>query len=550
SNFVSGLIAFAIALAPAQVTASTCSKSEADSSSPNLRQAASLIPLEDVSTCDLQGEYDSGNFPQFYVDLDKGLSSHSKSRASILELALNLAKDSIEKNESNRAELIYQIILTHYPNESRALSSYGVAHMFREQYDEALQAFTKAIAISPQDTIILRNLYHLNVLKGNYKAADTFNRRLLRIEPNIAEYSIHQLLLDALLTKKRDDKGWSKFLRTQSKENLEFWNYFDRALATSIKIRDYDELIMIGNQWIDVGMASDALLLFDFVLLKKQAPTAQFLKAKAFEQGKYYKLAFHSALRALTMVAPANSENRDLYGSILYEAVRLGYAAGEYERSLVLLNEFKSYGYSNPHLDYMFAVNLDATGKYSEALPYLKKCSVQNLPDFMRSFCKEKVEIQAKAMTPEAKSTARKSIQVNSKINPPSIVMRNLSANSSVSWLGKVIAANVLETASTLNIRLVAQYLQPTSDADFEDGKKYEISIKPINPEDIFVVNLNFNAITEEQISTLKNSITKEKYLVAQGRIAYVEMFKKHLIPGVAIEKAIFTSSISPRENK
>ncbi|MFH2134164.1 MAG: tetratricopeptide repeat protein [Pseudomonadota bacterium] len=547
-SFAACIVATAFAFAPMVAVAATCTKPVIDKSSENFSQTASLIPQKDVTTCGLQDEYDSREFPRFYVDLDNGLAANSKHRASILELAFNLAKDSIERNELNSAELIYQIILMHYPEESRAMSSYGVVHIFREKYEEALHLLTQANAISPQDTIILQNLFVINTLLGRHKVAADFNRRLIKIEPSITEHTIHRLLLDALLNNKRDDQNWTQLLKSQSKENQSFWSYFDKALVNSGKTQNFDELINIGNQWIDVGMSTEAILLFDYVLQQKQVTTAHFLKAKAFEQGKHYKLAFQSAQSALKRGAPTDVADRELYGSILYETARLGYAAGEYERSLALLNEYKNRGYASPHLDYMFAVNLDASGKSSEALPYLIKCSNQNLPDFMHDFCRQKVASQAEAPAPETKPQSSKVMRIKRNSSPPSLAMRSISSKAPVTWLGKVITAIVSDNETTLNIRLIAQYLQPTTDTDIEDGKTYDISIAPINPADMFVVNMSFNGVTEEQVADLKSSITKEKFLVARGHTAYVETFNKLLIPGVAIEQAIFTSKITPHE--
>jgi tetratricopeptide (TPR) repeat protein len=547
-DFVTYIVVSVIALAPINAIATTCNNLPIDKPTEDLHQAASRILIQEITTCDLQGEYDSSGFLRFYVDLDKGLSATSKHRSSILELALDLARDSVIKDELSRAELIYKIILNHYPDESRAMSSYGAVHIYRGQYKEALDLFNQAIAISPHDTIILGNLFQVNTLLGRYKVADGFNKKVLEIKPNDSEYVIHKLLLDALLNRKRDDKYWAQFLRTQSKDNQEFWRYFDKNFAISDKGSNFEELINIGNQWIDVGMSSDALLLFDFVLQHKQAPTAQFLKAKTFEHDKHYQLAFQSAQSALKLASSKDGKNKELYGSILYEAARLGYAAGEYERSLALLNEYKSRGYSHPHLDYMYAVNLDASGKHTDALPYLEKCSNQHLPDFMQGFCKKKIASQAELSTQESKSPPSKTIRIKHKGGTPSNAMEKIATNSSVAWLGKVVDTIVSETGSTLNIRLVAQYLQPTTDIDVEDGKSYEIVFEPVNPAEHFVVNLSFSSITEEQASSIKSSITKEQFLVARGHTAYVEMFNKHLIPGVAIEQAIFTSSITPHE--
>lgn len=542
------LAASAILISSIDATASTCNNPPIEKSPHDFREAASLILEEPITACDLQSKYDSSLFPRFYLDLDKGLTQE-RNKSDIRELALNLAKDSAEKNELDRAELIYRIILAHDPAESRAMSSYAVVHIFRKEYSEALQLLTQAISISPQDPIILNNLYTLNVWLGKYEAANNLNKQLLKIEPNVPEHLTRRALLDVLFVNDRSSENWASFLETQSDKNKGYWEYFLGALAKADKARNFEELTDMGNQWIDIGMPSEALMLFDHILSLEKVPTAHFLKAKAFERGKHYRLAFQSTQSALEIARSADGSSKELYGNILYETARLAYAVNEYEHSLALLDEYKTKGYSHPHLDYMFAVNLDASGKYAEASPYLQKCSIQQLPDFMKNFCnKKKLAHQAKATTPETKLPPGKTIRISDRKDSPSSVMKYSWPSLPVGWLGEIIDADITETNSTLHVRLTAQHLQPINPLEIEDDKDYEISIEQKNHADIFAVNLDFGALTEKQISELKKSITREKFLVAQGRATHLEMFKKQLVPGIVLERAIFTSKITPHE--
>jgi Flp pilus assembly protein TadD len=428
------------------------------------------------------------------------------------------------------------------------MSSYAAVHIIREEYGEALRLLTQATAISPQDPIILNNLYVLNVWLGKYEAASNLNKQLLKAEPKISQHVTRRALLDVLYLNKRNDDSWQRFLKIQTEKNKAYWEYFLGTLVKADKSRNFEELTDMGNQWIDIGMSSEALLLFDHILSLANVPTAHFLKAKAFEQGKHYKLAFQSAQNALQMAASIDGVNKDLYRNILYETARLAYAANEYENSLALLNKYKNSGYSHPHLDYMFAVNLDASGKYSEATPYLQKCVTQQLPDYMLSFCKKNLANHTIASKPETASPVNKAIRISNKSDSPSSVMRLSWPSPTVGWLGEVIDVDVTETNTTLHIRLTAQFLQPTTPLEIEDGKHYEIPIEPKNPAELFVVNLNFGSLTKEKIQGLKDSITKEKYLIAQGHAAYLGIFNKQLAPGVQLERAIFTSKITPNE--
>lgn len=531
--------------------ASFCNNTPAYSSTPNLPKAVLQATEKTISVCDLQNLYGTNQFPRFYWSLNKGLTQ-TDSQASILELAFDLAKTAVENNELETAEIIYQIILSHYPAESRAMSSYAAIHNLREEHDEAFGLLTKAISLSPNDTIILGNLYAMNMWFGHYERANALNRQLIKLEPNNSRSIIDRALFDKLYPS-ANSSSWKKLIQGQTK-NKAYWEYFSTSLAKADQTHNYDDLISISNQWIDTGMHTEALLLLDYIASRDKNPTALFLKAKAFEQGKHYTLAYKAAFHTLKMANSMSGLNSGIYGSILYETARLAYAAKDYSTSLALLNEYRGKGYSHPHLDYMFAVNLVATGNMSEAAPHLRQCSTQNLPDNMQRFCNDKItSSNTGAATPDAKAPPSKAtISLSSSSDSPSRIMQMSWKEVPVAWLGEIIDTQFTEDQTTLHVRWIAQHFQPTKSLEIEDGTEYQIAVEPKKPEELFIVDMYFGPTSQENRQKLRDSFTKEKekYLIAQGHANRTGFFNSQLAAVVALERAIFTSKLKLIEQR
>lgn len=525
--------------------ATTCKKTVDDVF--DVKKSPSTFPSTGtlISECDLRSKFDKGEFPNFYWALHQSLS-RPENITSIIEMALTLAKEAIDAGNSDKAEKIYQIVLGKFQYEPRVMSSYAAIHIYKEEYEIALRLLTQAAEISPDDPLILNNLYLTNILLGKYEKASKINKTLLKIEPDMQRHILRRAILDKLYGQGEGDTSWGKFIASQKNENDKaYWIDFEKILKQATQTRNIDDLIYLGDQWIGYGMSSEAVLLFDYAAKIKLDSKAYYLKAKAFEHDKHYWLAFSAAQKAREIELSSGVTDKELYGGILYEVARLAYAVKEFDQSLRFFDEYVGKGYSHRHLDYMYGVNLEALGKLEESRPYFQKCVSQQLPSDMLDFCKRKLSTN-KISTPTAKARepSAGSIKIGNDVVSPSAYLKNGEKAESVSWLGEIVDVEVLESRAFIHVRWTARFLRPIHSIEIVDGKDYQIQIVANQPEELFSVDIYLNPPNEEARAKIKTSLSKEKYLIAHGNARDIRSFKDRLVVVMAMEHAIFTSRI------
>lgn len=498
-----------------------------------------------ISECDLRSKFDQGEFPNFYWALHQSLSQPANS-ASIIDMALTLAKEAIDAGESDKAEKIYQIILGKFQYEPRVMSSYAATHILKEEYENALRLLTQAAETSPADPLILNNLYLTNILLGKYEKASEINKTLLKIEPDAQQHILRRAILGKLYGQGDDNTSWGEFIANQKNENNKaYWTDFEKILKQATQMQDVEDLIYLGDQWIGYGMPYEAVLLLDHAEKIKLDSRAYYVKAKAFEYNKHYRLAFSAAQKAREVELSNGGGNKELYGGILYEVARLAFAVNEFDQSLRFFDEYVGKGYSHQHLDYMYGVNLAALGKLEESKPYFQKCVSQQLPNNMLDFCKKKLSVdKILTLTAKAEEPSTKAIKIDKDAISPLAYLKNGKKTELVSWLGEVIDVEMIESKASLHVRWTAKFLRPIESVEIADGKDYQIQIAANQSEEPFSVDFYLNPPNEDAKAKIKASFSKEKYLIVRGNARDVRLFKDQLAVVIATELAIFTSRL------
>ncbi len=531
--------------ANANTNANSCNK--LIENSPSIKVHPSDYPVHEiqVSVCDLRKKFDQNEFPSFFLALHQGLKQPENS-AEMLEMALTLANETIDAGDFEKGEKIYQIILGILPLESRAMSSYAALHILKEEYETALELLTKAAEISPTDPLILNNLYFTNLLLGKYEEVSKTNKALLRLEPDDRGHILKRALIDKLYVRIDNDKSWGKLIAIQKNENnKDYWINFAKELEQAKRTQNVEELIYLGDQWISNGMSSEALLLFDYAAKLTLSSEAYYLKAKAFEHDKYYKLAFSAAQKAREIELSKSELNKELYEGILYEVARLAYAVNDYQKSLQFFDEYVSKGYSHSHIDYMYGVNLAALGKLEESKPYFQKCITEPLPSYMLDFCEEQLsKNRVSSSAGKAKELSTAVIKISKDEISPLDYLKRGKKEELVSWLGEIIDVEMTESAKSVHIRWTAKLLKPNETIEIVDGKSYEIRLAPTQSEELFSVDLYLDAFNEKVKEDIKENFSKEKYIIARGNAHDIRVFKDQLSVSMAPERAIFTSKI------
>jgi len=528
---------------------SVCKETE-DWASKKLDTAQSTVTIE-VSLCELQEDYSDKHFPAFYWKLNKAYQQPS-TQLDLVDNSLTWAKQSIVARESDTAEKIYQITLNHSPKEPRVLSSYAALMLNLENYEKGLELLDQALLYEKNDPMIVHNRFLVAVMFGNYEDASRFNTALRKLEPTREEHILRAALLDRLHHKNPAADSWDLLLSTQTNENNRaYWLEFTKLLED----RKYEDLMQAANQWVDIRMSYEALILLDYVISQTTNPLGHYIKAKAYEFKKHYKLAYQSVKKAKELALSSSEFKDKYYKHALFESGRLAYAIKHYNESLALLDEYANKGYTHPNLDYMYAVSYKESNQFDKAMPYFQKCATQKLADNLEEFCKAQlgnVTARAKAMSSKQDDTGRQleekkntEIEIQSTGIQPNAYMQGITASQAVSWLGEIIDTKFTLNGGKLHVRWTARFLQPKDSINIVDDKDYKIKFNDATEEQLFVVNMYVNVTNQENVENLKKNVTQETHIVVEGDAIDVQAINEKLAAVVEMRRAVFTSRIS-----
>ena len=527
--------------------ASNCERS--DNRVPQNELSTSSFPslAQKITVCDLRNEFNANNSPRMYWVLHKGLYQPDDAKI-LVEESLTLASDAFTSGDWGRAEKIYNIVLTRFPKEPRILSSYAALHISRQQYKKASNLLDRALEIDPRDPLIVHNRFLVSILDGDYIKASKLNKQLMSIEPGSYQHLMRRALLDRFFINSGNQRSWQAFLNSLDNDNnRQYWKGFN----DNFKRQNMQELVHIADQWIDYDMAYDAIMLLDYVVSKKHLADAWYIKAKALESKRHYKLAFNAANHARDILLSSQKYDETFYGNLLYEVGRLAYAVKNYEYSLSRYDEYRKNGYSHPHLDYMFAVNYDALGHHVKALPYFRKCIKQELPRNMRKYCEQRVKnsnqsTQAVSRAVDPKVEKPRSIKVGTGNIDPSYFLEGTVEKLQINWIGRVVHTEMKEENNSIHIVWVAKYLRPEKPIEVIDGNEYTIKFKKDVADQIFQIDIYLEKASDTNKEDIKkNFLSDDKYVLVSGQAYDIRPFHNSLATVVSARHAIFTSKIA-----
>ncbi|PVX49398.1 tetratricopeptide repeat protein [Balneicella halophila] len=92
----------------------------------------------------------------------------------------------------NNMQQIAQEVLAHYPNHVASLSNLAITHIFRKNYDEALEYLHKAERLNPNDGIVLANMAKVYELKEDLLTSKVYYQKIAEnpdIDVNLRQFA-------------------------------------------------------------------------------------------------------------------------------------------------------------------------------------------------------------------------------------------------------------------------------------------------------------------------------------------------------------------------
>lgn len=500
--------------------------------------------IQRVSRCDIEAAFEARRFPRAYWLLNEGLRQ-SDSRSDALEAGISAAHNALAAGDQHVVSTIYDILLAYFPDEPRVLSDSAVLEIYRENYDRASALLKQAITIDSKDPIIVGDAYALAMLKDDLASARKWNAKRHALVPDDYFSNVDYALFGLIDGGPSGMQDWKRFISGENNENnRRYWQY----VAGTVRGKNPLDITDAANSLIDAKLPNAALLLLDYAISVKPVPESYFIRARAFEFDKHYKLAYASVLQAKSLADKEPNTDKGLYDNILHEASRLAYAAGEYKDSLALLDEFVRKGLSNPYTDYLYGANYVAMGERNKAEPYLAKCVDEKIDKNMRDFCAVQLKIKpvsGKINNSSAKKNA--SIVVPADKYTPIAYLEGDVPERTITWIGGIVKTDFEIKGRGVHVTWLAKYLKPASAVTITDGKPNNVTLASVGQEQYFEVELWLYPKTDESFAKAKEQFaeSKEKYIVVHGSAVDVASYGKSLAAVVVMKNAIFTSLIN-----
>ena len=146
------------------------------------RIAAAAKPTNGKSESNIDDIIKLGNEHFKNNNYDEALSffikAHNKNPGDI-EIAIKCAEISVRQDDSHSAVNYLKNCIAADPNNPDAYNCLGVFQVHRENHEEAVKAFRRALSVAPGDTTALKNLAELCFQLKNFEEAISLGEKLL-----------------------------------------------------------------------------------------------------------------------------------------------------------------------------------------------------------------------------------------------------------------------------------------------------------------------------------------------------------------------------------
>lgn len=203
------------------------------------------------------------------------------------------------------------------PGDVTARYNQGVVLAQQNNFDGALAAYEKVLAVNPKYLDALLNAGYVLFQKGNYAAAAERFKTATEVDP---KSSVAWTNLGSACSKKKDEKG-----------AITAWQQ-----AASLDANDYDVRNYLANALLSQGRDEEALAVFaEMAKLKPGEPGPSNAIGVAYMKANKLEEAFQ-AFKAAIKAEPGSAQAHNNLGVVYERRGQLNEAIAEYKRAVAL----------------------------------------------------------------------------------------------------------------------------------------------------------------------------------------------------------------------
>ena len=332
---------------------------------------------------------------RFIKVLAQTANAHRDSEEEAIDFLIGYGTDILKYNRYDLAAEIYETLLKTFPNAAPALSSLGVTYIKRGFTKKSVEYFDKAYQITPNDTIIIRNIAEAAMLLTDFKKAERFLKLKAKHNPNNAA-TYFDLAINAMHADPDKSKPyWKKYFEVDAKyPDNKSWSGNAKIIQAAVKDGTYDEY-----QWFDLGtqMIRRHVPKYSVALManaNSKHPydaSISYGLAHAYDSGKHFDLAEKALLETLKrMKHPKNKFKTDT-NEIYFNLSRSSLSLDREKDTEVYLKKIKQGSKYAANADYMFGLVQQRRGNEQKAQDYFKSCIKKAKDNPYKKYCENQI---------------------------------------------------------------------------------------------------------------------------------------------------------------
>ncbi len=336
----------------------------------------------------------SADHKKFLKTTDRVAKTFGKEGAPLVEELLPYAVFYFKKNQLNLAGDFYEVLLKHFPQSEKVLSSFGVIRLKLGNLDEGVTYFMRAHRIQPKDPLILCNIGEGSIYQQKFEQARKFLQLCARQKPKRIAIYFDLAILAMAENPENSIPAWELYLKkNETTPDHPDWVLLGRQTLEKAKSGiTREEAIHLADRFIKARGSKLAIPLIAWLVKQdSEEPLYPYRLSQAYDLEGFYLQAYQHAIRTEQLLLKHPELKRPKITHVRFELGRLAYALQKWDESASFLEKVMADNPKAPNLQYLLGLTELERGNKDAARKYFQDCLDQPNNAQYATYCRKSV---------------------------------------------------------------------------------------------------------------------------------------------------------------
>ena len=337
----------------------------------------------------------SADQEKFLKTADRLSRTFGKEGAALVEELLPYAVFYFKKNQLNLAGDFYEVLLKHFPQSEKVLSSFGVIRLKLGNLDEGVTYFMRAHRIQPKDPLILCNIGEGSIYQQKFEQARKFLQLCARQMPKRIAIYFDLAILAMAENPENSIPAWELYLKkNETTPDHPDWVLLGRQTLEKAKSGiTREEAMHLADQFIKARGSKLAIPLMAWLIKQdSEEPLYPYRLSQAYDLEGFYLQAYQHAIRTEQLLLKHPGLKRPKIIQVRFELGRLAYALQKWDESASFLKKVLEDNPKAPNLQYLLGLTELQRGNREKATHFFRECVASTNNTRFVEYCRKNIK--------------------------------------------------------------------------------------------------------------------------------------------------------------